>query len=165
MTGDGLSENLLHGNAMSASGIDPALIVAEARRWIGTPYRHQASCLGAGSDCLGVVRGVWRALVGPEPQTLPPYARSWAEDGAGELMLDAARQWLAPASGDAVAPADVLLFRAARGTIAKHCGVATGERTMVHAYDGHAVAETPIPDVWMRRLVGRFRFPAPVLSP
>jgi len=40
------------------------LIVAEARRWIGTPYRHQASLIGVGCDCLGLVRGIWRAVVG-----------------------------------------------------------------------------------------------------
>ncbi|MGA8997361.1 MAG: peptidase P60, partial [Pseudolabrys sp.] len=39
-------------------------IVAETRRWIGTPYRHQASLIGVGCDCLGLVRGVWRAVVG-----------------------------------------------------------------------------------------------------
>jgi NlpC/P60 family putative phage cell wall peptidase len=137
-------------------------IVAAARSWVGTPYRHQASVKGAGADCLGVVRGVWRDLVGPEPQNLPPYARSWAEDGAGELMLAAAGRWLVPAPGREISAGDVLLFRVSRGTVARHCGIATGPRSMVHAYDGHAVAETPIPEIWLRRLVARFRFPAAV---
>ena len=35
-------------------------IVAAARGWVGTPYRHQASLKGIGADCLGLVRGVWR---------------------------------------------------------------------------------------------------------
>lgn len=39
------------------------IIVAETRDWIGTPYRHQASLKGVGCDCLGLVRGVWRAVV------------------------------------------------------------------------------------------------------
>lgn len=140
--------------------LDPALVVAAARRWIGTPYRHQASRLGAGADCLGVVRGVWRELVGPEPEPMPPYARSWAEDGAGELMLAAAGRSLIRAPEGPVEPGDVLLFRVAGGAVAKHAGIATASDAMVHAYDGHAVAETPIPDVWMKRLVARFRFPA-----
>src|SRR5262249_34925030 len=54
-------------------------IVAEARRWIGTPYPHQASVRGIGTDCLGLVRGVWRALHGPEAEVVPAYARDWAE--------------------------------------------------------------------------------------
>lgn len=134
-------------------------MAAAAREWIGTPYRHQASLKGAGADCLGVVRGVWRELIGPEPEPPPPYARSWAEDGAGELVLAAATRWLVPAASDEIAAGDVLLFRVFRGTVAKHCGIATGRRAMVHAYDGHAVAETAIPDVWVRRLVARFRLP------
>src|SRR3989338_4143365 len=48
-------------------------IVAAARSWIGTPYRHQASLKGAGCDCLGLVRGVWRELYGDEPEAPPPY--------------------------------------------------------------------------------------------
>lgn len=145
---------------MTAARLSGESVVRAARGWIGTPYRHQASCKGAGADCLGVLRGVWRELVGPEPETLPPYARSWAEDGAGELMLAAASRWLVPAPAGGVEPGDVLLFRVERGTVAKHCGIATGAQTMVHAYDGHAVCETAIPDVWMRRLAARFRFPA-----
>jgi NlpC/P60 family putative phage cell wall peptidase len=39
-------------------------IIAEARAFIGTPYRHQASLQGVGCDCLGLVRGVWRAIHG-----------------------------------------------------------------------------------------------------
>ncbi len=38
-------------------------VVAIARDWIGTPYVHQASAQGAGCDCLGLLRGVWRALI------------------------------------------------------------------------------------------------------
>jgi NlpC/P60 family putative phage cell wall peptidase len=38
-----------------------AQIVVATRDWIGTPYQHQASLKGVGCDCLGLVRGVWRA--------------------------------------------------------------------------------------------------------
>jgi len=44
-----------------------AAIVTEARRWIGTPYHHRASLRGVGTDCLGLIRGVWRALYDSEP--------------------------------------------------------------------------------------------------
>ena len=50
----------------------PELVVKAARAWLGTPYRHQASTLGAGCDCLGLLRGVWRALYGDEPVAVPP---------------------------------------------------------------------------------------------
>lgn len=147
-----------------AKSFDPAAVVTAARGWIGTPYRHQASLMGVGADCLGVVRGVWRELLGPEPERPPPYGRDWAEDGAGELMLAAAGRALVRVPDGAPEPGDVLLFRVAGGAVAKHCGIATARDAMVHAYDGHAVAETQIPDIWMRRLVARFRFPAGAAS-
>ena len=45
-------------------------IVAEAHRWIGTPYRHQASLRGVGCDCLGLLRGVWREVMVQELDAL-----------------------------------------------------------------------------------------------
>jgi NlpC/P60 family putative phage cell wall peptidase len=48
------------------------IVIAAARLWLGTPYVHQASVLGAGCDCLGLARGIWRDLHGPEPVTPPP---------------------------------------------------------------------------------------------
>jgi NlpC/P60 family putative phage cell wall peptidase len=69
--------------------ITPDLIVAEARSWIGTPYRHQASLKGVGCDCLGLVRGVWRALYGEEPERMPPYSRDWAEASLRETLAEA----------------------------------------------------------------------------
>ena len=47
-------------------------IVSAARGWLGTPYAHQASLKGIGTDCLGLVRGVWRDVLGDEPEAAPP---------------------------------------------------------------------------------------------
>jgi NlpC/P60 family putative phage cell wall peptidase len=47
--------------------------------WLGTPYHHQASCKGVGSDCLGLIRGIWRELYGSEPEAMPPYTRDWGD--------------------------------------------------------------------------------------
>lgn len=32
-----------------------AAVVGEARRWLGTPYLHQARVLGVGCDCVGLI--------------------------------------------------------------------------------------------------------------
>ena len=69
---------------MSATG---AAAAAEARLWLGTPYRHQAALRGVGCDCLGLVRGVWRALIGPEPEDPPPYTPDWGEVGGYETEV------------------------------------------------------------------------------
>ena len=68
--------------------------VAEARLWLGTPYVHQASCRGAGTDCLGRLRGVWRALYGAEPEAVPAYTPDWAEPVGDEVLLRAGRRLL-----------------------------------------------------------------------
>ena len=51
---------------------DPDAVIAAVRRWLGTPYHDQASLRGVGCDCLGLARGVWREVVGAEPQAIPP---------------------------------------------------------------------------------------------
>ena len=69
----------------------PHLILTEARSWIGTPYRHQASLKVVGCDCLGLLRGVWRGVMGQEPELPPPYSADWAEAGADTLVAAARR--------------------------------------------------------------------------
>ena len=135
-------------------------IIAEARAWIGTPYRHQASVKGVGCDCLGLVRGVWRALLGPEPETAPPYARDWAEATGQETLAEAAARHLVPLADPAkFAPGDVLLFRYRERYAAKHAAIVTAPDLMVHAHDGAAGAEVAISPWWRRRLAYAFRFP------
>ena len=71
-------------------------IVAIARGWLGTPYHHGASLKGAGTDCLGLVRGIWRELHGGEPEPVEPYSGDWAEATGREAMLAAARGRIGP---------------------------------------------------------------------
>ncbi len=136
-----------------------AAIVAEARSWIGTRYRHQASVKGVGCDCLGLVRGVWRACVGEEPETVPPYAPDWAESSGEELLADAALRHLAPVPCEKFAAGDVLLFRWRAGCVAKHVAIAASHGAMIHAHDGASVCEIAIAPWWRRRLAHAFAFP------
>jgi NlpC/P60 family putative phage cell wall peptidase len=136
-----------------------AEIVAEAASWIGTPYQHQASLKGAGCDCLGLVRGVWRELYGSEPETAPPYTPDWAETGGGEQLLEAARRHLVERPADAAKPGDVMVFRIMAGLPAKHCGIHSAPGRVIHAYWGHSVTETRLGVWWRRRIAGVFAFP------
>ena len=134
-------------------------IVAEARSWIGTPYRHQTSLKGVGCDCLGLVRGVWRAVCGDEPEAVPAYSRDWAEAARCETLALAAGRHMTEIACGEFKPGDVLLFRWRAGLIAKHAAVASAPDKMVHAHDGAAVAEVAIAPWWRRRLAFAFRFP------
>jgi NlpC/P60 family putative phage cell wall peptidase len=136
--------------------------VDEARRWIGTPYVHQASCRGAGADCLGLLRGVWRALYGAEPESVPAYTADWAEPTHDEVLLQAGqRLMLAKRLGDETA-GDVILFRMRHGHVAKHIGLQSetgaGAR-FIHAYSGQGVIESALTDPWRRRIAARFALP------
>ena len=149
--------------AARSTGADAAMrlaAVAEARRWIGTPYRHQASLKGCGADCLGLIRGVWRELCGAEPETPPPYSQDWCEVSRDEVLWRAASRLLVAARGDAAG--DVLLFRMAEGAPAKHLailGKVGAGTSIIHAYAGRAVIESPFIESWRRRVVAAFQFP------
>ncbi|MBT9136956.1 MAG: Gamma-DL-glutamyl hydrolase [Firmicutes bacterium] len=128
----------------------------EARSWIGTPYKHQHSTKGRGCDCLGLLRGVYRNVIGPEPEVPPAYSASWGESGPVEFMLDAANRWLDPVT---IPEAHIFVFRMRRGMIAKHCGIVSGPNSMIHA-DGtlKSVVEAEVTEWWKEKIAGSFRF-------
>lgn len=131
---------------------------AVAVAWIGTPYRHQASLRGAGCDCLGLVRAVWRELYGAPEPPIPAYSPSWAEVSGTETLLEAARRHLLAGDGP-VETGDVIVFRMRAGSPAKHCAVAETPDRFVHAYEGVGVVSSPLSEPWRRRVAGLFRFP------
>ena len=136
-----------------------ATIVQAARTWIGTPYVHQASLRSVGCDCLGLVRGVWREVIGDEPEVAPPYSPDWAEALGAETLLAAAHRHFIPVNAAAFCAGDILLFRFREHLPAKHLGIATSSTHMVHAHSGARVTETNIGAHWRRHIVAAFSFP------
>ncbi len=143
----------------------PARIVKATRRWLGTPYHDQASVRGVGCDCLGLLRGVWRDVVGPEPLRLtgpvPPYSRDWGEAGPIEVLAEAARAAMVELDVSEAGTGDVILFRMRAGAIAKHVGILSGKTTFIHAYERTGVIEEHLTAAWQRRVAFAFRFPDP----
>jgi NlpC/P60 family putative phage cell wall peptidase len=164
-------------------------IVALARDWLGTPYHHQASLRGVGTDCVGLVRGIWRELYGTEAEAAPAYTRDWAEGSGRETLLAAARRHLIEIAPAEARPGDVLVFRWRRHTLAKHCAILTalplpacgesvgacprrrpgvrgglakpsiGNARMIHALEGAPVSEVAVTPWWRRHLAAAFAFP------
>ena len=112
-----------------------------------------------GCDCLGLVRGVWRDLYGPEPEAPPPYSPSWAESLGGETLAVAASRHLLPLSREEVRAGDVLLFRWRGHLPAKHCAILTAHDRILHAHDGAQVSEVAFTSWWRRHLSHAFSFP------
>jgi NlpC/P60 family putative phage cell wall peptidase len=146
---------------MSRSQTAPARIIKATRRWIGTPYHDQASVRGVGCDCLGLLRGVWREFVGPEPIPVPPYSRDWGETGPVEVLAGAARAAMVELNVPDACTGDVILFQMRTGAIAKHCGILSGRGYFIHAYERTGVIEENLTPAWQRRVAYAFRFPNP----
>ena len=139
---------------------DPDAVIAAARAWLGTPYHDQASLRGVGCDCLGLARGVWRDLVGAEPQAIPPYSRDWGETGAREVLVIGARGMMIEIPVAEIGPGTLVLFRMAPRAIAKHVGILTAPDRFIHAYDRLGVIEEALTTAWSRRIAFAFQFPA-----
>jgi NlpC/P60 family putative phage cell wall peptidase len=142
----------------------PEAVIAAARLWLGTPYHDQASLRGVGCDCLGLARGVWRDLVGAEPQLIPPYSRDWGETGVCEVLAEGARAMMIEISLGQISPGTLVLFRMAPRAIAKHVGIVTAPDRFIHAYDRLGVIEETLTATWSRRIAFAFHFPGPDLS-
>lgn len=123
-------------------------VVAEARKWTGTPWKHQGRSVH-GIDCVGLIIKVAHGL-GLSDYDVTGYGR--VPDGRElrhliELHLDA----------DAPdVPGAVLLMRFMREP--QHLAIRT-DRGLIHAY-AHVgkVIETSLDSRWTKRIVGAYRF-------
>ena len=109
-------------------------VIAAARRYVGTPYHHQAALAGAGCDCLGLVRGVWRDLYGAGARGPAALHARLGRDGRGRAECSTRRgdtwsNWTRGRRG----PGDVVLFRLRPGAIVKHAAILSTGGRMVHA--------------------------------
>ena len=139
-----------------------AEVVRLARLWLGTPYHHQACCLGVGVDCVGLVRGVWTTLHGREPEAPGSYTRDWAEATGEESLVAAARRHLVEIAPAALGPGDIAVFRYRPHMVAKHTGIIGSTQrqlTLIHAVEGAPVSEVPLAPWWHRRIAAAFAFP------
>ncbi|HEY0105359.1 MAG TPA: hypothetical protein VGB91_04690 [Rhizomicrobium sp.] len=136
-------------------------VIRIARAWIGTPYVHQASVRGSGCDCLGLLRGVWRALHGEDAEAPPPYSPDWAEATGRETLYSALARHLTQIDPRSLAAGNAALFRMIRTGPAKHCGIVAESRggalTLIHARQNRRVAEEPFSPFWRGKLAYAFR--------
>lgn len=137
----------------------PEAVVAEARAWIDTPYKHNHSAKGLGSDCLGLIVGVGRELgLGTERVVLPIYSSAWDEVQKDETMLRGFTEHLVRKEGTP-RPGDVVVFRMFPDAVAKHCAIVSSSAHMIHAHQRNHVVEVTLGPWWRRRIVGVFSYP------
>ncbi len=136
-----MTKVISNGNDGQQGIADSQRVVSLARSWLGTPYHDQASVKGVGCDCLGLARGLWREIVGPETFVVPPYTRDWGERGPREILAEAARQQMIEVDPSHPKPGALLLFRMQARAIAKHVGILTTETSFIHVYEWLGVIE------------------------
>ena len=137
-------------------------IITAARAWIGTPWHHRASCLGAGADCLGLIRGVWRDVIGPEPELLPLYSEDWSQLRRRWGLKNRLASYFTPCAAALARPGDVILLRISPRSGAKHLAILAHKSdtlTLIHSYQKHGVIEQTYTPSWRRRAVAGFCFP------
>jgi len=134
------------------------VVVALAREWLGTPYRHRSSVKGAGCDCLGLLRGVWRGLYGDEAMAVPAYRADMRDPAFAGALEAAAERLLAPVEGG-FAAGQVVLFRLNRAAAVKHCAILVSAERFIHAQERLGVVEVNLTEAWRRRVVSRWLFP------
>lgn len=138
-------------------------IVQEARRWVGTPYAHQAALLGVGCDCVGLIRGVGFAC-----DVLPQRPEEWKLFNAyGRLpspkrMAEGMRTFLIPVGTGAEQPGDIA-WLAWRADLPMHLAIlaeSNGRPTLIHSYsDVGRVVEHGLSQQWSDRVVSWWRYP------
>jgi cell wall-associated NlpC family hydrolase len=120
-----------------------SLVVAEARKWIGTPYHCQGDVRGAGVDCGMLIVRVFVDSGLCEPFDPRPYSDDWflhrSEERYLGFVFDRCKEV------QAARPGDVIVFR--YGRCYSHGGIVTcpDPLTLVHAYQpAMCVLEEPV---------------------
>ena len=137
-----------------------AEVIAIARSWRDTPWRHQGRLKGVGVDCVGFVAEVGREAGIFAVQEAANYKRR----PDGKTLRAKMDEYLTPIDKRDLQPADVVLI--AFGGVETHIGLigdyaaAPGELSLIHAYlQLHRVVEHRYDVSWRSRTVAAYAIP------
>ena len=127
-------------------------LIATARSYVGTPFRHQGRLPGIALDCAGVAVCAARAEGWPAID-MPGYSRTPTKGMLRQhLMAQPALRLVnrSPRFGD--------LLLMAFGREDQHVALCAGD-TIIHAYEAVGkVCEHGFTDEWQKRVVAVFEF-------
>lgn len=127
-------------------------VVAEARKFLGTPFRHQGRTMGVGIDCAGLIVGV-----GGNLGRLNFDTRAYSHMPDGVTMKRLCDTYLDRV--DELGLGHVLLMKFKK--FAQHLAI-VGDGSpfsIIHAYaEPRKCVEHRLDRVWMSRICGIYRF-------
>lgn len=132
-----------------------AQIVAEARKWIDTPFQHQGRLRGLGVDCVGLVLCVMRDL---RLHDWVDDFRAYSPQPVSRMVFEICTERLHAKPVAERLPGDVLCFRVPEAPV--HVGFVT-DIGIIHAYNGgkRKVVEHGLGQKWLKRIEGCFSIP------
>jgi NlpC/P60 family putative phage cell wall peptidase len=141
-----------------------AVVVAEARTWVNTPFRHQGRIKGMACDCVGLILGAAADLGLVDRLGVPFLATDNANYSAQPLdkfVHEEAQRRLIEKPIEEMADGDIVTLRVP--SIPCHvaiCSTVNGVRYIVHAYaSNEKVVENIMDEKWTKRIEGCFSFP------
>jgi NlpC/P60 family putative phage cell wall peptidase len=130
---------------MTPEAMQEALI-SEARRWVGTPYKHRGRHLHQAVDCLGLIFGIMQAVgLGSDKfwtarnQEYATYRR--VPDG--RTLYQGFTRWVPEYPRTKAQPGDMLLIAFAGAP--RHTALLTNDNTIIHA---HSEAKGCVENDW-----------------
>jgi NlpC/P60 family putative phage cell wall peptidase len=118
---------------MSIEQEQRAAVIAEARSWMGTPWRHRANVKGQAVDCAMLMRECFVRTGVLAPFEVPPYPKSWFMHRQEEWLLE----WVLKLGGrelplEKATPGDLLMYK--YGHCYGHLGLLVAPQRIIHAY-------------------------------
>lgn len=145
------------------------VLVAEAREWVGTIWRHQTSVKGVACDCLGLIAGV-AINVGIFPADVKQIPGISQFLGYGRRPVNGnlergCEMFLKRIPEGEARPGDVVLMQF--NGVPTHMAILgdyhAGGLSLIHAYlNARKVVETRLDDQLRARIVAWYRFPGVV---
>lgn len=142
-------------------------IVAEARDWLRTPWKHNAMVKGVGTDCVGFLAGVALelGLADARSHLRKPEFRAYGREPLPEVLDAACLEYLDRIPIADAWLGDVLRLRVPRGVYAQHFGIVSRVDGNVASHLIHATSASPrmvvengIDDHWRARIARAYSF-------
>jgi NlpC/P60 family putative phage cell wall peptidase len=109
-------------------------VIAEARKWIGTPFKHDTEVPGAGADCAHLINAVYFAKGHMPHLTFPHYSPDfWKHtENKEQHIVENAKKYFREIKAEEAKPGDwVVMFI---GRCWAHCAIITGQDKAVEAW-------------------------------